>query len=75
MVQGKKAFSSNKPKFVEVVIGDSEAKEMRVAANGRPSRSPYLKQVYLNGVTLILPADISVEQLRAYRDADRQHGY
>ena len=48
------------------VIGDSEAKEMRVAANGRPSRSPYLKLVYPNGVTLILPADTSVEQLRAY---------
>lgn len=61
--------------FAEVVIGDREAKEMRVAANGRSSRSPYLKQVYLNGVTLILFADISVEQLRAYRDADRQHGY
>lgn len=48
------------------MIGDSEAKEMRVAANGRPSRSPYLKLVYPNGVTLILPADTSVEQLRAY---------
>ena len=48
------------------MIGDSEAKEMRVAANGRPSRSPCLKLVYLNGVTLILPADTSVEQLRAY---------
>lgn len=50
MVQGKKAFNSSKPKFAEVVIGDSEAKEMRVAANGRPSRSPYLKLVYPNGV-------------------------
>ena len=57
MVQGKKAFNNSKPKFAEVVIGDSEAKEMRVAANGRPSRSPYLKLVYPNGVTLILPAD------------------
>ncbi|HAN12294.1 MAG TPA: hypothetical protein DCQ07_07845 [Bacteroides sp.] len=66
MVQGKKAFNNSKPKFAEVVIGDSEAKEMRVAANGRSSRSPYLKLVYPNGVTLILPADISVEQLRAY---------
>ena len=47
-------------------IGDTEAKEMRVAANSRPSRSPYLKLVYPNGVTLILPVDISVEQLRAY---------
>ena len=75
MVQGKKAFNNSKPKFAEVVIGDSEAKEMRVAANSRPSRSPYLKLVCPNGVTLILPADISVEQLRAYRDADRQHGY
>ena len=65
MVQGKKQLNS-KPKFAEVVIDDSEAKEMRVAANGRPSRSPYLKLVYTNGVTLILPADISVEQLRAY---------
>ena len=61
MVQSKKAFNNSKPKFAEVVIGDSEAKEMRVAANGRPSRSPYLKQVYPNGVTLILPADTSVE--------------
>ena len=75
MVQGKKAFNNSKPKFAEVVIGDSEAKEMRVAANSRPSRSPYLKLVYPNGVTLILPADTSVEQLRAYRDADRQSGY
>ena len=65
MVQGKKQLSS-KPKFAEVVIGDSEAKEMREAANGRPSRSPYLKLVYPNGVTLILPAATSVEQLRAY---------
>ena len=53
---------NSKPKFAEVVIGDSEAKEMRVAGNSRPSRSPYLKLVYPNGVTLILPADISVEQ-------------
>lgn len=66
MVQGKKAFNNSKPKFAEVVIGDSEAKEMRVAANSRPSRSPCLKLVYPNGVTLILPANTSVEQLRAY---------
>ena len=46
MVQGKKTFNNSKPKFAEVVIGDSEAKEMCVAANGRPSRSPYLKLVY-----------------------------
>jgi len=75
MVQGKKAFNNSKSKFVEVVIGGSEAKEMRVAANSRPSRSPCLKRVYPNGVMPILPADTSVEQLRAYRDADRQHGY
>ena len=43
MVQGKKVFNNSKPTFAEVVIGDSEAKEMRVAANGRLSRSPYLK--------------------------------
>lgn len=66
MVQGKKAFNNSKPMFAEVVIGDREAKKMRVAANGRPSRSPCLKLVYPNGVTLILPADTSVEQLRAY---------
>lgn len=66
MVQDKKAFNNNKPKFAEVVIGDSEVKEMRAAANSRPFRSPYLKLVYSNGVTLIFPADISVEQLRAY---------
>lgn len=66
MVQGKKAFNNSKPKFAEVVIGDSEAKEMRVAANSCPSRSPYLKLVYPNGVMLILPANTSVEQLRAY---------
>lgn len=41
MVQGKKVFNNSKPKFAAVVIGDSEAKKMRVAANGRPSRSPY----------------------------------
>ena len=66
MVQGKITFNNSKPMFAEVVIGDREAKEMRVAANGRPSRSPYLKLVYPNGVTLILAADVSVEQLRAY---------
>lgn len=66
MVQGKITFNNSKPMFAEVVIGDREAKEMRVAANGRPSRSPCLKLVYPNGVTLILPADTSVEQLRAY---------
>lgn len=66
MVQGKKTFSISKPKFAEVVIGDSKTKEMRVAANGPPSRSPYLKLVFPNGVTLILPADTSVEQLRAH---------
>ena len=75
MVQGKRAFNNSKPKFAEVVIGDSEAKEMRVAVNGRSSRSPYLKLIHPNGMTLILPADTSVEQLRAYRDADGQHGY
>ena len=75
MVQGKKAFNNSKPKFPEVVVVDREAKEMRVAANSRPSRSPYLKRGYPNGVTLILSADTSVEQLRAYRDADRQNGY
>lgn len=36
MVQGKKTYNNSKPKFAEVVIGDNEAKEMRVAANGRP---------------------------------------
>ena len=66
MVQGKKAFNNSKPKFAEVVVGDCEAKEMCVAANSRPSRRPYLKLVYPNSVTLILPADISVDQLRAY---------
>ena len=50
MEQGKKAYNNSKPKFAKVVIGDSEAKEMRVAAKGRPSRSPYLKLVYPNGV-------------------------
>lgn len=50
MVQGKKAFNNSKPKFAEVVIDDSEAKGMHVAANSRPSRSPYLKLVYPNGV-------------------------
>ena len=67
MVQGKKALNNSKPMFAEVVIGDSEAKEMRVAANGRPSRSPYLKQVYPNGVTLILPADCVGMQYAALR--------
>ena len=66
MVQGKKAFNNSKPKCAEVVIGDREAKEMRAAANGRPSRSPYLKLVYPNGVRLILPAATRVEQLRTY---------
>ena len=61
MVQGKKAFNNSKPKFAEVVIDDS------VAANGRPSRSPYLKLVYPNGVTLILPADCVGMQYAAHR--------
>ncbi len=65
MVQGKKQLSS-KPKFAEVVISDNEAKEMRESANARNRRNPYLKLSYPNGVTLILPADISIEQLRAY---------
>ena len=63
--QGKKQLNS-KPKFAEVVIGDNEAKEMRESANVRNRRNPYLKLSYPNGVTLILPADISIEQLRAY---------
>ena len=65
MVQGKKQLNS-KPKFAEVVIGDNEANEMRESANVRNHRNPYLKLSYPNGVTLILPADISIEQLRAY---------
>ena len=65
MVQGKKQLNS-KPKFAEVVIGDNEAKEMRESAKVRNRRNPYLKLSYPNGVTLILPADISIEQLRAY---------
>ena len=62
MVQGKKQLNS-KPKFAEVVIGDNEAKDMRESTN---VRNPYLKLNYPNGVTLILPADTSIEQLRAY---------
>ena len=65
MVQGKKQLNS-KPKFAEVVIGDNEVKEMRESTNARNRRNPYLKLSYPNGVTLILPADISIEQLRAY---------
>ena len=60
MVQGKKQLNG-KPKFAEVVIGDNEAKEMRESANARNRRNPYLKLSYPNGVTLILPADISIE--------------
>ena len=40
--------------------------ERRESANSRNRRNPYLKVSYPNGVTLILPADISIEQLRAY---------
>ena len=65
MVQSKKQLNC-KPKFAEVVIGDNEAKEMRESANARNRRNPYLKLSYPNGVTLILPTDISIEQLRAY---------
>ena len=65
MVQGKKQLNS-KSMFAEVVIGDNEAKEMRESAKVRNCRNPYLKLSYPNGVTLILPADISIEQLRAY---------
>ena len=65
MVQGKKQLNS-KPRFAEVVIGDNEAKDMCESADVRNHRNPYLKLNYPNGVTLILPADISIEQLRAY---------
>lgn len=65
MVQNKKQTSS-KPKFAEVIIGDKEAKEMYEATSPRPRRNPYLKLNYPNGVTLILPADISIDQLRDY---------
>ena len=65
MVQGNKQLNS-KPKFAEVVIGDNEAKEMREPANVRNHRNPNLKLNYPNGVTLVLPADTSIEQLRAY---------
>ncbi len=65
MVQSKKQTTS-KPKFAEVVISDNEAREMREAVTSRSRRNPYLKLSYPNGVTLILPADISIDQLRAY---------
>ena len=65
MVQGKKLLNS-KPKFAEVVIGDNEANDMRESANVRNHRNHSLKVSYPNGGTLILPADISIEQLRAY---------
>lgn len=65
MVQDKKQLSS-KPKFAEDVIGDNEAKDMRESANVRNHCNPYLKLNYPNGVTLILPADIGIGQLRAY---------
>lgn len=65
MVQSKKQ-TSIKPKFAEVTIGDKEAREMYEATSSRPRRNPYLKLNYPNGVTLILPADISIEQLRDY---------
>ena len=65
MVQGKKQLNS-KPKFAEVVIGDNEAKDRRESTNVRNHPNPYLKLNYPNGVTLILPADIGIEQLRAY---------
>lgn len=57
MVQGKKQLNC-KLKFAEVVIGDNEAKEMRESANARN----HLKLSYPNGVTLILPAGISIER-------------
>ena len=47
-----------------VSIGDNEAKEMRESADARNRRNLYLKLRYPNDVTLILPADISIEQLR-----------
>ena len=63
MVQNKKQTSS-KLKFAEVIIGDKEAKEMYEATNARPRRNPYLKLNYPNGVTLILPADISIVSIQ-----------
>lgn len=65
MVQDKKQLNG-KTKFAEVVIGDNGAKEMCESANARNRRNPYLKISYPNGVTLILSADISIEQLRAF---------
>ena len=65
MVQNKKQTSC-KPKFAEVIIGNKDAREMYEVTNSRPRRNPYLKLNYPNGVTLILPADISIDQLRDY---------
>lgn len=65
MVQSKKQTTS-KPKFAEVVVGDNEAREVRETVTSRSRRNPYLKLSYPNGVSLILPADISIDQLRAY---------
>ena len=68
MVQGKKTFNNSKPKIAKVVIGDSEA-------NAHSSRSSYLKLFYPNGVTLILSADTSIEQLWVYISSKRPKTY
>ena len=44
----------------------NKALDKRESAKVRNRRNPYLKLSYPNGVTLILPADISIEKLRAY---------
>lgn len=64
MVQTKR--TNSKPKFAEVIIGDNKVREMQESVKTRNHHTPYLKLNYPNGVTLILPADVSIEQLRDY---------
>ena len=54
---------ANQPLFAEVnLTGD----EFRHSPNASVHRTRFLKLVYPNDVTLILPADISASQLEQY---------
>ena len=57
------ATMNNKPLFAEVnLTGD----EFRQSPSTHMQRTRFLKLVYPNNVTLILPSDISASQLEQY---------
>ena len=54
--------SSKQPLFAEVELTGDEFKQ----SSGVHQRTKFMKLVYPNNVTLILPGDISVSQLEQY---------